>query len=146
MKIQEKHFYHGAALTQIVEHESFKALNRVGDKKNGHYQVNQDTRILVKYRTGINLQFTFTPEQLETLLENFQRKCKTFLVLVCGGEDCICALDRQQIEELLSFEEPVGQQWIKVERPPDCGMRVSSALASLKKPVPVNKFPNILFG
>ena len=37
MKIQQKDYFHGAALTQIVEHESFKALNKA-DSKYGHYK------------------------------------------------------------------------------------------------------------
>lgn len=58
MKIQKKGSNHGVALTQIVEHPSFKALNKA-DEKFGHYQINHDTRILIRYRSG-NSPWTFT--------------------------------------------------------------------------------------
>lgn len=48
MKIQDQDLYHGAALTQIVEHASFKALNR-GSEKYGHYLVNKDQHVFIKY-------------------------------------------------------------------------------------------------
>jgi hypothetical protein len=32
MKIQQKDLFHGAVLTQLVEHNSFKALNKVDAK------------------------------------------------------------------------------------------------------------------
>ena len=46
MKIQKMDMFHGAALTQIVEHPSFKALNKA-DEKYGHYQINHDRRISI---------------------------------------------------------------------------------------------------
>lgn len=42
MKTQEKDLYHGAALTQIVEHTSFRALNLAPVKGYGHHLVNSD--------------------------------------------------------------------------------------------------------
>jgi len=52
MKIQHKDLFHGAALTQLVEHNSFKALNKADDKY-GHYLVNTDRRLLVKLVASI---------------------------------------------------------------------------------------------
>ncbi len=48
MKIQEQDIYHGAALTQIAEHESFKALNK-GSERYGHYLINADCHVFIKY-------------------------------------------------------------------------------------------------
>ena len=59
MKIQQKDYYHGAALTQIVEHESFKALNKA-DVKHGHYKINQNIRLLVKSTTNEESPWSFT--------------------------------------------------------------------------------------
>ena len=50
MKICERDLYHGAALTKIVMHESFKALNKATEKY-GHYQVNHNARLLTKHST-----------------------------------------------------------------------------------------------
>jgi len=35
MKIRDEHFYHGAALNQIAEHEKFTAINTLKVKENG---------------------------------------------------------------------------------------------------------------
>jgi hypothetical protein len=63
MKIQEQDFYHGPALMQIVEHPSFKALNK-GSNRYGHYLVNADCHVFVRYSKaeGDAWSFTFTQE------------------------------------------------------------------------------------
>jgi hypothetical protein len=77
MKIQEKDLFHGAALTQIVEHESFKALNKA-DEKYGHYQVNHDRRLLVKHskatsNTGTQTwSFSFKPDDIGILVKGYR--------------------------------------------------------------------------
>jgi hypothetical protein len=50
MKIQEQDIYHGPGLVQIVEHKSFKALNRASSKY-GHYLINTDRHVFAKYST-----------------------------------------------------------------------------------------------
>ncbi len=49
MKTKEMDLYHGPALTQIVHHDSFKAINKATTKY-GHYLVNTDRHVFVKYR------------------------------------------------------------------------------------------------
>ena len=57
MKIQTQDLYHGAVLTQITEHPSFKALNKA-DTLYGHYLVNHDTR-LFRYKPCFSILFYF---------------------------------------------------------------------------------------
>jgi hypothetical protein len=59
MKIQRKDYYHGAVLTQIVEHKSFKALNKF-DEKYGHYKINHDIRLMVKLASEDSDPWQFT--------------------------------------------------------------------------------------
>ena len=52
MKINDDHMYHGAALTQIAEHPTFKAVNAFwlnGKKSNAAFRINDTTGIYVKY-------------------------------------------------------------------------------------------------
>jgi hypothetical protein len=61
VKIQEQDVFHGPALAQIAEYGAFKALNRARAKQ-GHYIVNADRRLLLKYSTKSRgpWKFTFT--------------------------------------------------------------------------------------
>jgi hypothetical protein len=67
VKIQQKVLFHGA--TQIIEHPSFKALNKA-DTKFGHYMVNTDHRLMDKLteKTSAPWTFTFQPDDLNTML------------------------------------------------------------------------------
>ncbi|RUL82344.1 hypothetical protein [Tautonia sociabilis] len=73
MKIQQKDLFHGAALTQIIEHNSFKALNKVDDKY-GHDLVNTDRRLMIKLTETDNppWQFTFQPDDLQHLRDDIE--------------------------------------------------------------------------
>src|SRR5690242_18720262 len=104
MKIQEKDLFHGAALTQIVEHESFKALNKA-DEKYGHYQVNHDRRLLVKHskaesNAGTQIwSFTFKPDDIEILIKDVKGGAKIFVCLVCGAVS-VCILNQEEISTI----------------------------------------------
>jgi len=101
MKIQEQDQYHGAALTQIVEHESFKALNRASEKY-GHYLVNTDKHVFVKYRTANRSPWTFTvqPDELAAIKTETDQDHEVFLCLVCGGKT-VCALNSEEIKNVI---------------------------------------------
>lgn len=143
MKIQQQDFYHGVALTQIAEHESFKALNK-GSDRYGHYLVNADCHIFVKYsQTSGPWQFTFTPDQLDPLRNVQKAKTKLFICLVCGDET-ICVLNEQQIMVLIDLLA-IDSQWVRVEVPPNSSCRVFGSLAPLKRTIPHNAFPACLF-
>jgi hypothetical protein len=144
VKIQEQDFYHGAALMQIVEHETFKALNKVSDGY-GHYLVNTDKHVFVKYRTGARSpwQHTFSQDEVQAFADLITEEEEVWLCLVCG-ELTICALGADEIAEVLNLE-PDGQQWIRVEVPRGGSCHVSGSHGSMRRAVPHNSFPNKVF-
>src|SRR5271169_6609996 len=133
MKIQEKDLYHGTALTQLVEHESFKALNRASEKY-GHYLVNTDREVFVKYRKDSRSpwQFIFQPDELLALSRAMKHKNRVFLCLVCGSIT-ICALDEDEFATVLNLKDARDfQQWIRVLVPPRSSCHVSGHNGELK--------------
>ncbi len=145
MKIQEQDFYHGVALTQIVEHGSFTALNKASQRY-GHYLVNADRRMFVKYRTneGTDFQFSFSAAELAGLASDLALpNAHVFTALVCGGET-VCLLDSEQIETVI---DPTNNQsqWIRVWWPEGGGMRVVGSVGELSTVLPHNSFPSRLF-
>ncbi|MEM8736096.1 MAG: hypothetical protein AAGG44_17840 [Planctomycetota bacterium] len=145
MKIDWKHLYHGAALTQITEHESFKALNKADDKY-GHYLVNTDRRLLAKHseKEESDWSFTFQTSDVAILKGDFDSGFTTFVVLICGAVT-ICLLDRAQIEQILDIEADF-QQWVKVSIPkPRASMWVSGSKGKLTNAVSHKGFPDRVF-
>ena len=143
MKIQQKDLYHGAALTQLVEHDSFKALNKV-DKKYGHYLVNTDRRLMVKLTEKVNppWQFTFQPDDLANLREDITAGYKTLVILSCGTKT-ICLLPYADYSAVID-QNAVSPQWIRVEIPKTC-MRVRGNSGELRRAVKHNAFPDKVF-
>lgn len=143
MRIQQKDYYHGAALTQIVEHESFKALNKA-DEKYGHYKVNHDIRLMVKITTNNKSpwQFTANASDLSTIEDDIKSGEQFYLCLVCGL-NTICLLNSDQVKKLLDISSQ-DQQWLRVK---DTGsLWAWSTKAELNHAIPHNAFPNRLFG
>jgi hypothetical protein len=144
MKINSKHRTHGAALAQIVEHESFTALNRASEK-NGHYQVNKDRRLLVKKAsTGPEeWRFTFTEDNIDALNQDLGNGVEAFVCLVCGDET-VCVLGESEIEEVIDLDRRSPQS-VVVETPARRSMRVRGTNGELNRTVPHNAFPEIIF-
>jgi hypothetical protein len=144
MKIQEQDLYHGAALTQIVEHESFKALNK-GSQNYGHYLINTDRHVYVKYRKGSKSpwQFTLSPSEMAVIKSEAQKSQFVYLCLVCGNVT-ICALDFSEIQQLIDLNAN-SQQWIKVEVPRGGSCRVSGSKGKLKRTIAHKLFPDKVF-
>jgi hypothetical protein len=144
MKIQEKDFFHGAALTQIVEHPSFKALNKA-DEKYGHYQINHNTRILLKYRSKGESPWTFElkEEDINTLIDDIASDQRSFLCLVCG-KISVCILSSGEYQDLINTSQRTSQH-ITIELPPRSSMKVKSKIFTLDHTIPHTNFPNILF-
>ena len=146
MKIREKDFFHGAALTQIVEHPSFKALNKA-DEKYGHYQINNDIKILLKYRTHNKSPWIFTLNRndLATLNKDKDngKKIKSYLCLVCGNTT-ICILPSSDYTKLVKTSVKKPQQ-ITVELPKNSSLHVRSKSGELDHCIFHNSFPKILF-
>jgi hypothetical protein len=141
MKIQEQDLYHGAALTQIVEHKSFTALNRASSKY-GHYIVNADRHVFVKYRKTSRSpwQHTFSAEEVKALAKAIESSDKVWLCLVCGNQT-ICALGKAEIQTVLDLSAN-NQQWVRVEVPAGGSCSVSGSHGSLKRKVPHYSFPD----
>lgn len=142
MKTQEKDIYHGAVLTQIVEHESFKALNRASPKY-GHYLVNTDRHVFVKYRKNKRSPwiFKFSAEELQSLQAGI--KGPLFLCLVCGTVT-VCALNAKEIKGVLALDA-TAEQFIRVEIPKGGSCHITSGKWRLKNTIPHNSFPGKLF-
>lgn len=144
MPIPEMDFYHGAAFTGIVEHPLFTALNKP-DQRRGHYSINADIRILVKYATGERRwQFTFDPAHVTTLREDTAiAGMSVYLCLVCG-RDFVCVLNAGEIGAVLDLEAG-NRQWIAVERPEGHQPNVTGSHGRLAGRIAMNQFPQKLF-
>jgi hypothetical protein len=107
MKINEDHLYHGAALTQIAEFPTFKAINAFeigGEKSRSAFIVNHDTGVYLKYATKPNpafkeYVFTFTQANLDELGKLKAQHPSLFIVLVRYGAKEICTLTLEKFEE-----------------------------------------------
>lgn len=145
MKIQEQDIYHGAALTQIVEHKSFKALNR-GSEKYGHYLVNTNRHVFAKYRKTKRSPwvFQFNAHDVQALRDTPEAAEHVFLCLICG-RSTVCALTRDEIEQLIDLSQHNSAQSIRVEVPKGGSCHVSGSVGSLKQTVPHNSFPDKIF-
>jgi len=146
MKIQEKDLFHGAALTQIVEHKSFKALN-LASAKYGHYLVNTDREVFAKYRRVARppFIFTFQPAEVQTISAAVrQGPRKAFLCLVCG-RTTVCALSAKEIEAVIDLDNNSAQQSVRVEIPTGGSCHVSGTKGQLSRTVPHNSFPDKVF-
>jgi hypothetical protein len=144
MKVQEQHVYHGIALAQIVRHQSFKALNS-GSAKHGHYLINSNRHVLIKYRKndGNSWRFTFQPSEIAAIRKIRAKSQFTFVCLVCGNVT-VCALLFHEIETLLSFAEE-DQQSITVDYPAGASLRVRGTNGELPHTIRHNDFPQKLF-
>lgn len=144
MRVQEQDLLHGAALTQIVKHESFKALNKAS-KKYGHYLINTDRHVFVKYRKQKSApwRFTFQPEELSALSTELAADHTVYLALVCGPTT-ICALASDEIRRVVDLSA-TASQWLCVAVPNGGSCHVSGSAGALKRTIPHKCFPNKLF-
>lgn len=145
MKVQEKHTYHGQALAQIVEHKSFKALNRASANY-GHYIVNADRHVFVKYSTKPKPPwgFQFSPADLAAIKSVSTRKgVRIFLALVCG-RSTVCLLRESEFTQVIAIG-PGAQQSIRVEVPKGGSCHVHGSQGDLAGTIPHNIFPDRVF-
>lgn len=100
--IDHKDFMHGAALVAIADSEMFTALNRASVKY-GHYVVNHDRHLFIKYNDGSgpgDYFFTFSEGDKERVCS--LATDKVFVVLVCG-EEVVTGLTRSELSELVDL-------------------------------------------
>lgn len=144
MKIQEQDSFHGAALTQIVEYHSFKALNKANEKY-GHYLINADRHIFIKYCKNVNSpwSFTFHPEDLRAIKSEISSGARVFIGLVCGGKT-VCALNQVELSLIIELNSS-SSQWIRIMVPPRGSCHVSGSIGEMQKTIPHNSFPGKIF-
>jgi hypothetical protein len=147
MTIDLQDMYHGAALTKIVEHEEFTALNKA-DEQYGHYLVNKDILLWVKYATKPNgpWQFTFTAADANGILkDDGDQKKRTFVVLVCG-KSAVCCVEVETLKEIADLQSGKSQG-VKATSLARKQIRLSGPLTKGMKPikVPRNRFPDCIF-
>lgn len=144
MKIQSHDLYHGAVLTQITEASSFKALNKA-DHLYGHYLLNKDTRLFVKYsKKGEEpWEFRFQRSELDAIKQDLEAVEQVFLCLVCG-EVTICCLSVEEFMEIINLDAK-DSQTIIVDSPTAASMRVRGSAGRLAKTIAHNSFPKKLF-
>jgi hypothetical protein len=164
MKINDDHMYHGAALTQIAEHPTFKAINAFwsnGKKSSCAFRINDTTGIYIKYaglpRGSANEYiFTFTHAHLEELKKLREHCPSVFAVLVCIGAKAICALSYGQIAGFVDLRRDSkggeeDQYQIIVTVPPNKQFRAyinkpnRKGVAMGETLVARNAFPEVLF-
>ena len=143
MQTREKHLYHGAAITQIVEHDSFKALNKASDAY-GHYLINHDCRLHVKYTKSKRWSFTFQTSDIARIRKDLALGNRVFVCLVCSDET-VCALDAEEIRSVLDLAQANTQQWVRITVPDGGSMHVKGYDGKLGHAVYHNAFPGVLF-
>jgi hypothetical protein len=164
MRINDDHMYHGAALTQIAEHPTFKAINafwQSGKKSGCAFRINDTTGIYLKYAgsphgTAHEYTFTFTKQHLEDLLMLREHCSKVFVVLVCIRVKEICVLSLGQLQQLIRTRkqargEEEEQYQILVTAPKNKQFRAyvnhpgRRGIALDQQLIRRNAFPEILF-
>lgn len=166
MRINEDHLYHGAALTQIAEYPTFKAINafepKKGEKSRSAFSVNHDTGVYLKYATKPTKAFkeylfTFTAanfDELAALKAHYDSR--VFVALVCHQAKEICVVTLDKLEQHRAGREnsnggPESQYQLLVTVPANKSFRVYMNAPGTKKTslkqqiVSRNEFPRVLF-
>ena len=112
--IRDREMYHGAALTQIADHDMFTSINRLPLEVQfrSAYRVNSDIGVFLKYSASPDngeYMFTFSQENLDDI-DTLNIECnKTFIVLVCYDEE---RREHSQICSITHFQ----LSWLKGQR------------------------------
>jgi hypothetical protein len=144
VKIQQQDLFHGAALTQVVEHPSFKALNKAPDGKYGHYVLNNDKRLFLKYTTGDgpDYWFTLSKDEVAAIKKDQAGGHTVFAVLVCSDET-ICAVPADKLWDVAD-KNPKGNQQVWVRSEAGKSMRFGRGQYELPHVIPHNSFPRVV--
>jgi hypothetical protein len=113
MKINDEHLYHGAALTQIAEHPTFKAINafwQQGKKSSCAFRINDTTGIYIKYAaephgTAREYVFVFKKPHLDELTILREQCVKVFVILVCIKAKEICVISYGQFQQMIKTRQ-----------------------------------------
>lgn len=136
--IDHKDFMHGAALVAIADSEMFTALNRASVKY-GHYVVNHDRHLFIKYNDGKGpgeYFFTFSGEDKRRIISEVAPL--VFTVLVCGNE-VITGITREELSQLITLNHAAASA-VKVSAQQGKQLRISGLNGQLS-PIARNSFP-----
>lgn len=156
--------YHGAALTQIAEHPTFKAINafwKNGKRSSCAFRINDTTGVYIKYASaprGSSAEyiFTFTKINLGEMATLREHCVKVFAVLVCIESKEVCVISYGQLQQLIKLRQTArgldeDQYQIIVTAPQNKQFRVYVNLPARKgyllgqQLVRRNAFPELLF-
>lgn len=136
--IDYKDFMHGAALVAIADSDRFTALNRASVKY-GHYVVNHDRHLFIKYSSGRGPReypFTFSDEDKKRIVA--QPAPLVFAVLVCGDE-VVTGISRDELSLIVPLTLPTSSA-VRVAAHQGRQLRVSGPLGQLP-PISRSSFP-----
>ena len=163
MKINDDHMYHGAALTQVAEHDRFTSINAVRFSKKlsrSSFRINEFIGVYLKYAgklIGDDYNFTFSKDNKKELVK-LQKLCeKVFISLVCVADRQICCISLEEFNNWIGVRQSAlgsaeDVSTILIHLPKGKAFRVNMNKPGrrkiyLAKPqiVPRNRFPNALF-
>jgi hypothetical protein len=135
MAIDLMDFMHGAALVQIANHKQFTALNK-GSAAYGHYKINGDRHLFIKYSSSdsTTFRFSFAADE-KRRIKHVRGASAVYAVLVCGST-AFAAVNRDDLKELLSRP---GAEQVAVIAPPGKQLRIQVAGAEWL--IPRSAFP-----
>lgn len=140
--------YEGVVLRHLIKHDDPVQVTEIGDKV-GHFCLNNDAFLLVKYssRSRSPWRFTIRPDDINTLVRDQSRGGLfggSYFCLVCGFES-LCALREEEWSALLDLSETEIQQTLSVSRSPRSSFEVTGSSGHLARKIPVSRFPALIF-
>ena len=157
--------YHGAALTQIAEHQHFTSINAVrigGELSRSAFRINDTIGVYLKYATDPkppddDYIFTFTDHNKDEL-RSLNRRCDdVYIAMVCVKDRHICCISYAELTAWLNEREKAlrhdeDTSTILVGLPAGKAFRVNMNMPGRRRVyldksqlVPRNRFPNVLF-
>jgi len=132
-------YYHGAALTRLLDDERCRAVRKHGLLG---YVVNDDIFVFLKYTTKARSPwgFAFDQEDVNRCFDMSKQYHRVILGLICGG-DGVCALEWEQARELLGGK----QGRIATGRKHNHSYAVWGSEGELKRKVSLRQWPSLLF-
>lgn len=140
--------YEGVVLRYLIKQDVPIRVAEIGDKP-GHFCLNEDAFLLVKYssRSCPPWRFTFRPDDVRTLIRDQNQGGLfggSYVCFVCGLES-LCALREEEWSTLLDLTMTEGQQTIVVRRDPRSSFEVTGSSGQLDRKIPASRFPGLIF-
>jgi hypothetical protein len=139
--------YDGIVLRSLAKYGEPFQIADLGDKA-GHFCLNEDAFLLVKYaaRNQSPWPFTFRPDDIDTLINDHNEGGLfggSYVCLVCGYNS-LCALQEDEWSSLLDFKA-TRQQTVTVRRDPRSSFEVTGSSGELDRKIPASRFPSLVF-